>query len=251
MPRGHALIIEDSSTARILLSRLLERADISTKGVATAEQAFPLLQQEQFDLIFLDHLLPGMNGFTALEKLKQDPGTRDIPVFMYTSQNAERYVQEARNLGAAGVIRKQVDRDQLMRTLDIILSNVPDQEQSEAVRVAVEEGGIQAPNSTDQNSRGITGRLSTLEIAYEELEEEARELRSTLAEIQLKQSQQADRYRNRLRWVAGLTFATFVAVIWGLSSQGSLLNEHIARADEQIGLLHSIVGGVIELIGRQ
>ncbi|MBY6034935.1 response regulator [Marinobacter daepoensis] len=251
MPRGHALIIEDSSTARILLSRLLERADISTTGVATAEQAFPLLQQEHFDLIFLDHLLPGMDGFATLERLKQDPATRDIPVFMYTSQNAERYVQEARNLGAAGVIRKQVDRDQLMRTLDIILSNVPDQEQSDAIRVAVEEGGIQAANSPEQSSRGITGRLSTLEIAYEELEEEARELRSTLAEIQLKQSQQADRYRNRLRWVAGLTFTTFVVVIWGLSSQGSLLNEHIARADEQIGLLHSIVGGVIELIGRQ
>ena len=97
MPRGHALIIEDSSTARILLSRLLERADISTKGVATAEQAFPLLQQEHFDLIFLDHLLPGMNGFQALERLKQQPETRDIPVFMYTSQNAEPEFRPSRS----------------------------------------------------------------------------------------------------------------------------------------------------------
>src|SRR5690554_7860645 len=81
MPRGHALIIEDSSTARIILARLLERADISSKSVATAEEAFPVLQSDHFDIIFLDHMLPGMNGFQALEKLKSLPETRDIPVF--------------------------------------------------------------------------------------------------------------------------------------------------------------------------
>lgn len=58
MARAHALIIEDSSTARIILARLLERSDISSKGVATAEEAFSLLQHESYDVIFLDHLLP-------------------------------------------------------------------------------------------------------------------------------------------------------------------------------------------------
>jgi len=118
MARAHALIIEDSSTARIILARLLERSDISSKGVSTAEEAFSLLQHESYDVIFLDHLLPGMNGFQALEQLKSQPHTRDIPVFMYTSQNAERYIDEAKTLGAAGVIRKQIDREHLQKTLD-------------------------------------------------------------------------------------------------------------------------------------
>ncbi len=250
MPRGHALIIEDSSTARILLSRLLERADISTKGVATAEQAFPLLQQEHFDLIFLDHLLPGMNGFQTLERLKQQPETRDIPVFMYTSQNAERYLQEARALGAAGVIRKQVDRDQLMRTLDIILSNVPDQEQSEAIRLAVEEGGHHAVEGTEQNSRGMTGRLSTLEIAYEELEEEIRELRTAFTELQLQQTEKVDQQRRQMRWLASFSVIGLMVLVWLVTWQGGVLDDYIARTDEQFSLLHGIVGGVIELIGR-
>ena len=250
MPRGHALIIEDSSTARILLSRLLERADVSTKGIGTAEQAFPLLQQEHFDLIFLDHLLPGMSGFQALEKLKKQPETKDIPVFMYTSQNAERYLQEARALGAAGVIRKQVDRDQLMRTLDLILTNVPDQEQSEAIRVAVEEAGHHSSERNEQNTKGMTGRLSTLEIAYEELEEEIRGLRETIAELELKQTQQADDQRRRMRWYSGFAVTGLFALVWLVTWQGGVLDDYIGRTDEQFRLLQSIISSLIELIGR-
>lgn len=250
MPRGHALIIEDSSTARILLSRLLERADISTKGIGTAEQAFPLLQQEHFDLIFLDHLLPGMNGFQALEKLKKQPETKDIPVFMYTSQNAERYLQEARALGAAGVIRKQVDRDQLMKTLDLILSNVPDQEQSEAIRLAVEEAGHHSSERNEHNTRGMTGRLSTLEIAYEELEEEIQGLRATVTELDLALSEQSHQQRRRLRFYSGFSAAGLAVLVGLIIWQGGILEDYVGRTDEQFRLLHSIIGGVIELIGR-
>lgn len=250
MARGHALIIEDSSTARIILARLLERADISSKGVATAEEAFPVLQSESFDLIFLDHILPGMNGFQALEKLKAQPNTRDIPVFMYTSQNAEKYIQEARALGAAGVIRKQVDRDQLLRTLDIILSDVPEPEQSEALRLAVEEGGYPAQESLEQSSRKLTGRMSTLEVAYEELEEELRELRNSFEDVTRDYKSNRRQQHSRIRLLAGANLALVVLLVWLVTWQAGMLDNHIERTNEQFSLMHSIVGGVIELIGR-
>ncbi|MEP6222774.1 response regulator, partial [Marinobacter sp.] len=91
MARGHALIVDDSSTARIILARLLERADLTTKGVASAEEGLAQLREQTFDLVFLDHLLPGMNGLEALDVIKADSELRHIPVFMYTSQSAERY----------------------------------------------------------------------------------------------------------------------------------------------------------------
>ena len=81
MVRCHALIVDDSSTARIILARLLERADISTKGAASAEEAFTRLQNEPFDIIFLDHLLPGLDGFQALEKPQSPSKPRDKPGF--------------------------------------------------------------------------------------------------------------------------------------------------------------------------
>lgn len=250
MARGHALIIEDSSTARIILSRLLERADISSKGVATAEEAFPALQADTFDLIFLDHLLPGMNGFQALEKLKSQPSTRDIPVFMYTSQNAEKYIQEARGLGAAGVIRKQVDRDQLLRTLDIILSDVPEPEQSEALRLAVEEGGYPVSESLEQSSRKLTGRMSTLEVAYEELEVELRELRESYEYLAQDYQRRSRQQHSRIRLLGGANLALVVMLVWLVTWQAGMLDNHIERTNEQFSLMHSIVGGVIELIGK-
>lgn len=250
MARGHALIIEDSSTARTILARLLDRADISSKGVVSAEEAFPILQSDAFDLIFLDHMLPGMNGFQALDKLKNQPETRDIPVFMYTSQNAEKYIQEARELGAAGVIRKQIDREQLLRTLDIILSDTPDPEHSEALRIAIEEGGYPTVESPEQQTRRLTGRLSTLEVAYEELEQELRELRSTLVESELEGTRQKRKTQSRMKLLAAVNLVLAVALIWLFSWQGGLLEQHIERSNQQFSLMRSIVGGVIELISK-
>lgn len=250
MARAHALIIEDSSTARIILARLLERADISSKGVATAEEAFSLLEYESYDVIFLDHLLPGMNGFQALAQLKSQTHTRDTPVFMYTSQNAEKYLQEAKALGAAGVIRKQIDREQLQRTLDTLLINSPEPEYSEALRVAVEESSQTTRENPEQTARRLTGRMSTLEVAYEELEEELRELRGSTAQLQQEHAERLDRQRRSIRGLVALSLVFAVAFVWVSTWQAGMLDGHIARTHEQFALMQSIVGGMIELFGR-
>ncbi|MCE0759798.1 response regulator [Marinobacter sp. G11] len=250
MPRGHALIIEDSSTARIILARLLERADISSKAVATAEEAFPVLQSDHFDVIFLDHMLPGMNGFQALEKLKSLPDTRDIPVFMYTSQNAGKYIEEARALGAAGVIRKQVDREQLMRTLDLILSDIPEPEHSEALRLAVENVGQPVTEAPEQAQRKISGRMSTLEVAYEELEEQLRELKQQQEEKYIHQAEQSRRLRKNTRWLSAAVVTLVIALAWITSRQAGQLQAHAERTSDRFALMQSIMGGLIELISK-
>ncbi len=250
MPRGHALIIEDSSTARIILARLLERADVSSKAVATAEEAFPVLQSDHFDVIFLDHMLPGMNGFQALEKLKSLPDTHDIPVFMYTSQNAEKYIEEARALGAAGVIRKQVDREQLMRTLDLILSDIPEPEHSEALRLAVENVGQPVTEAPEQAQRKISGRMSTLEVAYEELEEQLRELKQQQEEKHIHQAEQSRRLRKNIRWLSAAVVTLVIALAWITSWQTGQLQDHAERTSDRFALMQSIMGGLIELISK-
>jgi CheY-like chemotaxis protein len=74
----------------------------------SAEQAIEYLNHNRPDAIFMDHLMPGMDGLQAVQAIKGNPHTATIPIMMYTSQEGELYVGQARALGAMGVLPKQV-----------------------------------------------------------------------------------------------------------------------------------------------
>jgi CheY-like chemotaxis protein len=103
-----ALIVDDSRSARVILSRMLEQHAMTVDTAESAEQALEYLQRNRPDVIFMDHLMPGMDGFQAVQAIKADPLTATIPLMMYTSQEGELYVSQARALGAVGVLPKTV-----------------------------------------------------------------------------------------------------------------------------------------------
>src|ERR1700760_1385997 len=107
-PRKHVLVVDDSKSARVILSRMLEKYDIEVDMAESAEQAIEYLGGNRPDAIFMDHLMPGMDGLQAVKAIKSNPQTAMIPIMMYTSQEGELYVGQARALGAMGVLPKQV-----------------------------------------------------------------------------------------------------------------------------------------------
>jgi CheY-like chemotaxis protein len=108
MARKRALVVDDSKSARVILSRMLEKYDIEVDMAEAAEQAIEYLKNNRPDAIFMDHLMPGMDGLQAVQTIKGNPQTAMIPIMMYTSQEGELYVGQARALGAMGVLPKQV-----------------------------------------------------------------------------------------------------------------------------------------------
>jgi CheY-like chemotaxis protein len=108
MARKRALVVDDSKSARVILSRMLEKYDIEVDMADSAEQAIEYLKHDRPDAIFMDHLMPGMDGLQAVRAIKGNPQTATIPIMMYTSQEGELYVGQARALGAMGVLPKQV-----------------------------------------------------------------------------------------------------------------------------------------------
>jgi CheY-like chemotaxis protein len=108
MARKRALVVDDSKSARVILSRMLEKYDIEVDMAESAEQAIEYLKSYRPDAIFMDHLMPGMDGLQAVQAIKGNPQTAMIPIMMYTSEEGERYVGQARALGALGVLPKQV-----------------------------------------------------------------------------------------------------------------------------------------------
>ena len=138
-----ALIVDDSRSARVILSRMLEHHGLAVDTAESAEQALEFLAQGRPDVIFMDHLMPGMDGFQAVQVIKSDPQTATIPLMMYTSQEGELYVSQARALGAVGVLPKTVRPVDVSRVL-YQLHLLPDRRQP---RSALFEGGA---------SRGLT-----------------------------------------------------------------------------------------------
>jgi len=113
-----ALIVDDSKSARVILSRLLEKLELTVDTTESAESALDYLREHRPDVIFMDHVMSGMDGLKAVQAIKADPATASIPIMMYTSQDGELYAGEARALGAAGVLPKQMAPADITRALD-------------------------------------------------------------------------------------------------------------------------------------
>jgi CheY-like chemotaxis protein len=113
-----ALVVDDSRSARAFLTRILERYELAVDGVESAEQALEYLTRQRPDVIFMDHLMPGMDGFQAVQAIKDNPLTATIPILMYTSQEGELFLSQARALGAIGVLPKQTKHTDVAKALD-------------------------------------------------------------------------------------------------------------------------------------
>lgn len=103
-----ALIVDDSRTAQEALGRVLAANRLRVETASSAEEALEFLSRSRPDVIFMDHNMPGMDGLQAVQAIKNNPATATIPIMMYTSQQGELYVGQARALGAVGVLPKQI-----------------------------------------------------------------------------------------------------------------------------------------------
>jgi CheY-like chemotaxis protein len=130
MGAKRALIVDDSKSARLFLARVLENYDIDVDSAESAEAAIDYLTSNRPDVIFMDHQMPGMDGLQAVQAIKTDPRTATIPIMMYTSQEGELYLGQARALGAVGVLPKQIKPADVSKVL-YQLHLVPDRRSGE------------------------------------------------------------------------------------------------------------------------
>src|SRR5271154_2521740 len=157
MARKSALVVDDSKSARVILSRMLEKYDIEVDMAESAEQAIEYLKSNRPDAIFMDHLMPGMDGLQAVQAIKGNPQTAMIPIMMYTSQEGELYVGQARALGAMGVLPKQVRPVDVSKVL-YELHLLPDRrDMNEPALLPVEiEGGAPVERAPQSKSASVS-----------------------------------------------------------------------------------------------
>ncbi len=118
----NALIVDDSKSARIILQRLLEKLNVVTLTVESAEEALRYLEKQQPDVIFMDHMMPGMDGLEATQTIKRNPKTQGIPTIMYTSKEGDSYHSLAKSHGAFGVLPKPANQQAVMAVINSIVN---------------------------------------------------------------------------------------------------------------------------------
>jgi CheY-like chemotaxis protein len=141
MPGKRALVVDDSRSARVVLSRMLERYGILVDSAESAEAALEYLRDRRPDVIFMDHLMPGMDGLTAVREIKANPELAAIPIMMYTSQEGEIYGGQARASGAVGVLPKSIRPIDVTKAL-YQLQLLPDRRDGEPSALESVEGAV-------------------------------------------------------------------------------------------------------------
>lgn len=99
--RPSVLIVEDHAEVASYLRRALEQLQATAEVSPEGETAVTMAELMHFDLIILDILLPGMNGFEVFRTIRQSPHLRDVPVIIVSAVTAPESQAEAARLGAA------------------------------------------------------------------------------------------------------------------------------------------------------
>jgi two-component system chemotaxis sensor kinase CheA len=100
------LVIDDSLTTRMLEQSILESAGYEVDAVMSAEEALERARDKRYALFLVDVEMPGMDGFTFIERTRSDPALRDVPAILVTSRGSAEDRQRGQQVGAQGYIVK-------------------------------------------------------------------------------------------------------------------------------------------------
>ena len=120
------MIVDDSPTEVHVMKTALEKHGFETMSAADGTECLALAREMRPDLIFMDVVMPGLNGFQATRTLSRDPQTRSIPVIMVTTKDQESDRIWGMRQGAVDYLVKPVEASDLVAKAHEILKGSPE-----------------------------------------------------------------------------------------------------------------------------
>ena len=115
------LVIDDEPQILLIIATRLEASGYKVFTTSSGEEGLNIAKQEMPDLIFLDHIMPGMDGDEVLERLKEDPMTKYIPVVMFTADTKRVKIEEYQARGAMDCLFKPFLPEELISKVQDVL----------------------------------------------------------------------------------------------------------------------------------
>jgi DNA-binding response OmpR family regulator len=110
---AHIMVVDDDPDTVSILARHIQREGYTAIEASSGQDCLRLLRERSADLILLDLMMPGMDGFQVCRALKQDPKTAEIPIIMITARDDLDARAEGMRLGVSDFLAKPVFRRQL------------------------------------------------------------------------------------------------------------------------------------------
>src|ERR1700722_10844926 len=122
LPRVPILVIDNSLTTRMLEQSILESAGYEVDLAISGEDALDQARKRRYALFLVDVEMPGMDGFTFIERAGGDPHLRDIPAVLVTSRASPEDRQRGENVGArAYIVKGEFDQNELLEKIRLLV----------------------------------------------------------------------------------------------------------------------------------
>lgn len=174
----NALVVDDSKSARFSLKKLLQKQGVQTDFAESAGDALNYLETNRPDVIFMDHLMPGMDGFEATKAIKGNPSTNDIPIIMCTSKEGTDYAEQAMSHGAIAILPKPAPA----ATLAAVLSQIETQNTTVETPAEASDTESNTPAIANQTTGGL-GQRAIENLVKKVVEEQLNDIRKASEEL--------------------------------------------------------------------
>lgn len=161
------LVVDDSKSARFTLKRALLNLGHEVITADSGENALEVLCAQSPDVIFMDHQMPGLDGFETAKKIRAQSNFAQTPIIMCTAKDGDEYAQEARRFGLNGTLPKPASEQQIRELLTSLATSktpehfeMPGQSTAQGVYQAVTAGISQevTPVPDEQSRRSPVGK---------------------------------------------------------------------------------------------
>jgi DNA-binding response OmpR family regulator len=119
--KATVLIIDDSSVNNLLLENILDAEGYQVMVSFNGKEAFEMMEKEKPDLILLDIMMPGMNGFNVLKEIKSTKSIQDIPIIMVSAKSDAVDIEKSLQMGAVDYIVKPINIKTILDKIQDVL----------------------------------------------------------------------------------------------------------------------------------
>ena len=117
MPKSKILVVDDEEDVCIFLKKRLERNNFKVSTVATGKECLEAVGEFNPDIILLDIVMPYMDGYEVIKKLKQNSKTKNIPILMHSVRKETNSIFKSMELGSIDYVIKPVSFDVLLKVI--------------------------------------------------------------------------------------------------------------------------------------